>query len=72
METRTYNCVRHMNLDLAPRENQSSAPNENSLIEEKIKYEKWTKANRSSLMIIKRSISDAIYGWIPEIVVKDS
>ncbi|XP_052171530.1 uncharacterized protein LOC127787509 [Diospyros lotus] len=53
-----------MDLDIALHENEPPKPTVRSSIEEKARYEKWGRANRLSLMIMKRSISHTLIGAI--------
>ena len=53
-----------MDLDIALHEDEPPKPTARSSIEEKARYEKWGRANRLSLMILKRSISHTLIGAI--------
>nr|XP_009785691.1 PREDICTED: uncharacterized protein LOC104233928 [Nicotiana sylvestris] len=53
-----------MDLDFALTEKKLVEPITTSTADEKAKYEKWMKANKLSLMIMKRSISNHIKGAI--------
>ncbi|XP_052189694.1 uncharacterized protein LOC127799580 [Diospyros lotus] len=53
-----------MDLDIALHANEPPKPTVRSSIEEKARYEKWGRANRLSLMIMKRSISHTLIGAI--------
>nr|XP_016512090.1 PREDICTED: uncharacterized protein LOC107829157 [Nicotiana tabacum]XP_016512091.1 PREDICTED: uncharacterized protein LOC107829157 [Nicotiana tabacum] len=55
-----------MDLDFAFIEQKPAEPTTTSTTDEKAKYEKWMKANKLSLMIMKRSISDHIKGAIKD------
>ncbi|OIT04688.1 hypothetical protein A4A49_65218, partial [Nicotiana attenuata] len=55
-----------MVLDFALIEQKPAEPTTTSTADEKAKYEKWMKANKLSLMIMKRSISDPIKGAIKD------
>ncbi|XP_075111787.1 uncharacterized protein LOC142181966 [Nicotiana tabacum] len=55
-----------MDLDFALTEQKPAEPMTTSTANEKVKYEKWMKANKLSLMIMKRSISDHIKGAIKD------
>ncbi|XP_050113886.1 uncharacterized protein LOC126592203 [Malus sylvestris] len=59
-------CLGLMDLDIATRENPSPEPAKDDTANVKARYEKWQKANRISLLVIKRSMSDTIRGGIPE------
>ncbi|KAB2623080.1 hypothetical protein D8674_025262 [Pyrus ussuriensis x Pyrus communis] len=54
-----------MDYDLALREDEPQALDNNSTVEQRLKLEKWEKANRMALLVIKRSISEAVRGGIP-------
>ncbi|XP_019231896.1 PREDICTED: uncharacterized protein LOC109212680 [Nicotiana attenuata] len=56
-----------MDLDFALTEHKPAEPITTSTADEKAKYEKWMKANKLSLMIMKRSISDHI-----KVAIKDN
>ncbi|XP_075099082.1 uncharacterized protein LOC142175970 [Nicotiana tabacum] len=55
-----------MDLDFALTEQKPIEPTTTSTADEKAKYKKWMKANKLSLMIMKRSISDHIRGEIKD------
>ncbi|XP_070025472.1 uncharacterized protein [Nicotiana sylvestris] len=55
-----------MDLDFALTEQKPTEPITTSIADEKAKYDKWMKANKLSLMIIKRSISNHIKGAIKD------
>ncbi|XP_070022107.1 uncharacterized protein [Nicotiana sylvestris] len=55
-----------MDLDFALIEQNSAEPTTTSTVDEKAKYEKWMKANKLSLMIMNRSISDHTKGAIKD------
>ncbi|XP_070668580.1 uncharacterized protein [Malus domestica] len=54
-----------MDHDLALKENAPSTLTSASTAEDKVKHEKWHKANRMSLMVMKRTISETVRGGIP-------
>ncbi|TQD70362.1 hypothetical protein C1H46_044104 [Malus baccata] len=54
-----------MDYDLALREDEPPAVTANSTTEQRLKSEKWEKSNRMALMVMKRSISEAVRGGIP-------
>ena len=55
-----------MDLDLALRIERPTPPTVSSSSDERIKYDKWDRSNRMSLMIIKRGIPEAFRGAISE------
>ncbi|OIT19379.1 hypothetical protein A4A49_41492 [Nicotiana attenuata] len=55
-----------MDLDFALTEHKPAEPTTTSTADEKAKYEKWMKANKLSLTIMKRFISDHIKGAIKD------
>ncbi|XP_009800414.1 uncharacterized protein [Nicotiana sylvestris] len=55
-----------MDLDFALTEQKPDELTTTSTADEKARYEKWMKANKLSLMIMKRSISDHIKGAIKD------
>ncbi|GAV84021.1 UBN2 domain-containing protein [Cephalotus follicularis] len=55
-----------LDLDLAFREERPELPAEDSSHEEKAKYDKWEGANRMCLMVMCRTMSEAICGGVPE------
>ncbi|XP_042468642.1 uncharacterized protein LOC122051528 [Zingiber officinale] len=59
-----------MDLDLALRTEQPTAPTNTSSSELRAKYEKWDRSNRISLMIIKRGIPEAFRGAVSNSVTK--
>nr|XP_009764563.1 PREDICTED: uncharacterized protein LOC104216243 [Nicotiana sylvestris]XP_016514130.1 PREDICTED: uncharacterized protein LOC107830949 [Nicotiana tabacum] len=52
--------------DKPPGLHKPTKPTTTSTADEKVKYEKWMEANKLSLMIMKRSISDHIKGAIKD------
>ncbi|XP_009353652.3 uncharacterized protein LOC103944907 [Pyrus x bretschneideri] len=54
-----------MDNDLALREDETPALTANITAEKRLKSEKWEKSNRMALMVMKRSISEAVRGGIP-------
>ncbi|KAM1502254.1 hypothetical protein ACFXTO_027626 [Malus domestica] len=59
-------CLGLMDLDIATREVSPPEPAADATIDVKAKYEKWQKANRIALLVIKKSMSDTVRGGIPE------
>ncbi|GAV92126.1 UBN2 domain-containing protein, partial [Cephalotus follicularis] len=55
-----------LDLDLALREERPELPAVDSSHEVKAKYDKWEKANRMCLMVMRRTMSEAIRGGVPE------
>ena len=55
-----------LNLDIALMEHKLDDLTDNSSPTQRAYYEKWTKANRLSLMMIKRSIAKNIHGSISD------
>lgn len=55
-----------MDMDLALRDDEPARPADASATQ-RSKYEKWKKANRVALMIIKRSMNDAVRGGVPDL-----
>ncbi|KAM7484845.1 hypothetical protein LguiA_000854 [Lonicera macranthoides] len=53
-----------MDLDLALREDEPPAITAESTIEQKQKKEKWDKANRMSILIMKRTMTDTVRGGV--------
>ncbi|XP_068340499.1 uncharacterized protein [Pyrus communis] len=53
-----------MDYDLALREDETPAVTTNNTAEQRLKSEKWEKSNRMALMVMKRSISEAVRGGI--------
>ncbi|KAI5317499.1 hypothetical protein L3X38_037206 [Prunus dulcis] len=53
-----------MDLDLALRDDEPARPAEGASTSQRSKYEEWQKANRISLMIIKKAITDVVRGGI--------
>ena len=53
-----------LDLDIALDKDKLPEPTAKSSIEEKARYEKWGRANRLSLMIMKRFISHTLIGVI--------
>ncbi|XP_009349536.2 uncharacterized protein LOC103941081 [Pyrus x bretschneideri] len=56
-----------IDFDLGLRENEPTKPTDDAIAEKKNEYEKWVKANRIALMVIKRSMSDLVRGTITEL-----
>nr|XP_028957485.1 uncharacterized protein LOC114824504 [Malus domestica] len=54
-----------MDYDLALREDEPPAVTANNTTEQRLKSEKWEKSNRMALMVMKRTISEAVRGGIP-------
>ncbi|XP_048433469.1 uncharacterized protein LOC125474082 [Pyrus x bretschneideri] len=54
-----------MDYDLTLRKDEPPTVTTNSTAEQRLKYEKWEKSNRMALMVMKRSISEAVRGGIP-------
>ncbi|XP_042472111.1 uncharacterized protein LOC122054739 [Zingiber officinale] len=59
-----------MDLDLALRIEQPTAPTDTSSSELRAKYEKWDRSNHMSLMIIKCGIPEAFRGAVSNNVTK--
>nr|XP_009787896.1 PREDICTED: uncharacterized protein LOC104235780 [Nicotiana sylvestris] len=59
-----------MDLDFALTEQKPTEPTTTSTADEKAKYEKWMKAKKLSLMIMKRSISDHKMGSVRDHIMK--
>ncbi|XP_048423749.1 uncharacterized protein LOC125469841 [Pyrus x bretschneideri] len=55
-----------MDFDLALRENEPTKPTEGTTAEKKNECEKWVKANKMALLVIKRSMSDLVQEAITE------
>ncbi|KAM1649269.1 hypothetical protein ACFX14_010564 [Malus domestica] len=55
-----------MDMDLALRTEEPPLPADGSTSSQRSKYEKWEKSNRISLMIIKRTMTNAVRGGFPE------
>lgn len=55
-----------MDLELALIEPKPNIPNADSSTAYKVKFEKWERANRLTLMLIKLSITDSIGGSISD------
>ncbi|KAM0968159.1 hypothetical protein TB1_015836 [Malus domestica] len=53
-----------MDLDLALREEEPEPLTDVSTAEQRLKHEKWEKANRMSLMVMKRTMSETVRGGI--------
>ncbi|KAM1367715.1 hypothetical protein ACFX13_001209 [Malus domestica] len=49
-----------MYLDLAPKENQPVALTDKSIANENLKFEKWERANKMSLMIMKKAMAQPV------------
>ena len=58
-----------MNMDLAFREDEPARPADRASATQRPKYEKQQKANRVALMIIKRSMTDAVRGGVLDLKV---
>ncbi|KAL6284709.1 hypothetical protein ACE6H2_015638 [Prunus campanulata] len=56
-----------MYMDPALREDEPARPADGASATQRSKYEKWQKANKVALMIIKRSMTDAIRGGVPDL-----
>ncbi|XP_068340380.1 uncharacterized protein [Pyrus communis] len=54
-----------MDLDLALREDEPAYLTDTSTVEQRLKHEKWQKANRMSLMVMRRTMSETVRGGIP-------
>ena len=59
-------CLGLMDLDIAIREDSPPEPAADATVDVKGKYERWLKANRIALLVIKRSMSDTVRGGIPD------
>ncbi|XP_017185958.1 uncharacterized protein [Malus domestica] len=55
-----------MDLDIATTENCPPELASDAAVDVKAKYERWQKANRITLLVIKRSMFDTVRGGIPE------
>ncbi|KAM1562249.1 hypothetical protein ACFX1Z_005280 [Malus domestica] len=55
-----------MDMDLALRSDEPLLPDEGCTASQRSKHEKWQKANRISLMIIRRTMTDVVRGGFPE------
>ncbi|KAM1833617.1 hypothetical protein ACFX13_023415 [Malus domestica] len=55
-----------MDLDLALREEKPKAIIAKSTADEKVKLEKWERANRMSMMIMKKAMAESVKGGIPK------
>ncbi|CAN6720767.1 unnamed protein product [Malus baccata var. baccata] len=55
-----------MDFDLAVRKNEPAKPDDDATAKKKNEYERWVKANRMALLVIKRSMSDLVRGAITE------
>ena len=55
-----------MDLDVALREEEPDVPEEDDSTKIKNKYEKWHKANRMAILIMKRSMYDTVRGGIAD------
>ncbi|KAB2629481.1 hypothetical protein D8674_034310 [Pyrus ussuriensis x Pyrus communis] len=51
-----------MDLDLALREDEPAPLTDDSTPDQRMKFEKWEKANRMALMVMKRTMSDTVRG----------
>ncbi|KAM1693553.1 hypothetical protein ACFX2K_033035 [Malus domestica] len=49
-----------MDLDLALREDKPAALTDKSIAEEKLNFDKWEMANRMSLMIMKKAMTQPV------------
>ncbi|XP_050104620.1 uncharacterized protein LOC126584202 [Malus sylvestris] len=56
-----------MDLDLALREDKPTALTVESTADEKLKFEKWDRANRMSLMIMTKAMAQPVKGGIPKL-----
>ncbi|KAM1176109.1 hypothetical protein ACFX2I_028384 [Malus domestica] len=54
-----------MDYDLALREDEPAPVDATSTAAQRLKFEKWEKANRMALLVIKRSIGEAVRGGLP-------
>ncbi|KAM2147950.1 hypothetical protein ACFX1Q_004634 [Malus domestica] len=59
-------CLGLMDLDVAIREDSPPEPAADATVDVKAKYERWLKANRITLLVIKKSMSDTVRGGIPD------
>ncbi|XP_028964560.1 uncharacterized protein [Malus domestica] len=55
-----------MDLDLALREDKPAGLTDTSTAEDRIKFEKWERANRMSMMIMKKAMAQSVKGGIPK------
>ena len=55
-----------MDLDLALREDKPGAITAESTTDEKLKFEKWERANRMSMAIMKKAMVQSIKGGVPK------
>ncbi|KAM2628345.1 hypothetical protein TB2_001696 [Malus domestica] len=55
-----------MDLDLALREDQPATITTESTTDQRIKSEKWERANRMSIMIMKKAMAQSVKGGIPK------
>ncbi|CAN6546754.1 unnamed protein product [Malus baccata var. baccata] len=55
-----------MDLDLALREEKPKSITAESTADEKMKFEKWERANRMSMMIMKKAMAQSVKGGIPK------
>ncbi|XP_070681652.1 uncharacterized protein [Malus domestica] len=55
-----------MDLDLALREYQAAVITTESTTDQRIKSEKWERANRISIMIMKKAMAQSVKGGIPK------
>ncbi|KAM1132605.1 hypothetical protein ACFX19_047678 [Malus domestica] len=53
-----------MDLNLALREDELALLDENSTADQRLKFEKWEKANRMYLMVMKRTMGETVRGGI--------
>ena len=54
-----------MGYDLVLSEDEPQALDDNNTTEQRLKFEKWEKANHMALLVIKRFIGEAVRGDIP-------
>ncbi|XP_070672052.1 uncharacterized protein [Malus domestica] len=59
-------CLGLMDHDIAIKEDFPPKPTTDATIDVKAKHEKWLKANRIALLVIKKSMSDIVRGGIPD------
>ncbi|XP_068340490.1 uncharacterized protein [Pyrus communis] len=53
-----------MDLDLALRDDEPAPVDENLTTDQRLKFKKWEKANRMSLMVMKRAMGETVMGGI--------
>ena len=56
-----------MDIDLAIREDKPSDLTDTSTSDQRNKYEKWDRANRMSLMIMRKAMTQSVKGGIPKL-----